>query len=181
MHYKARKTFHRASRTLKMVNHALDKARANHYAFEAALRKKNEKMAQEKGAKLAHKERKKKRELERKKLGIKTEGAFASYLSKQALKHGLLAKMSVKEGMIAKKKALEAEEIEEELGNTAGVKQTAQLRQSLDHERTAADLAAKAAAMEDAVANGGGIPGSVKKMLTAVETEANKSQTQMLG
>jgi len=60
MHYKARKTFHRASRTLKMVNHALDKARANHYAFEAALRKKNEKMAQEKGAKLAHKERKKK-------------------------------------------------------------------------------------------------------------------------
>merc|ERR1711988_435989 len=66
LHYRCRKTFHRANRVLKLVNAALDHARKNHYA---------------------HKERRAKSEARRKALGIKTKEEYAAFLAKQALKY----------------------------------------------------------------------------------------------
>merc|ERR1712216_77741 len=72
LHYRCRKTFHRANRVLKLVNAALDHARKNHYAHKEAVMKQTQKITMEKAAKLAHKERRMKSEARRKALGIKT-------------------------------------------------------------------------------------------------------------
>merc|ERR1712225_192693 len=85
LHYRCRKTFHRANRVLKLVNAALDHARKNHYAHKEAVMKQTQKITMEKAAKLAHKERRMKSEARRKALGIKTKEEYAAYLAKQAL------------------------------------------------------------------------------------------------
>merc|ERR1711924_495472 len=83
LHYRCRKTFHRANRVLKLVNAAFDHARKNHYAHKEAVMKQTQKITMEKAAKLAHKERRMKSEARRKALGIKTKQEYAAYLAKQ--------------------------------------------------------------------------------------------------
>merc|ERR1711970_1333553 len=88
LHYRARKTFHRGQRTLKLVNSALMMARKNHYAHKKALMKREQKAVAEKAAKLAFKEKSKKSEQRRKQRGIKTKEEYAATLAGEALKDG---------------------------------------------------------------------------------------------
>merc|ERR1712230_197664 len=145
LHYRCRKTFHRANRVLKLVNAALNHARKNHYAHKEAVMKQTQKITMEKAAKLAHKERRMKSEARRKALGIKTKQEYAAYLAKQALKFGELARddarKAAKAGKLAAAKALESANVKAELG------------------------AAKAAKMEDAIVTGGHIPHEVQELV----------------
>merc|ERR1711907_553920 len=149
LHYRCRKTFHRANRVLKLVNAALDHARKNHYAHKEAVMKQTQKITMEKAAKLAHKERRAKSEARRKALGIKTKEEYAAYLAKQALKFGELARddarKAAKAGKLAAAKALESANVKAELGGAKGKKtSTKTVTEALQRENIAADLAAKA-------------------------------------
>jgi len=163
LHYRARKMFHRANRVLKLVNTALKHARENHYAHKEAVMKRTQKVTAEAAAKLAHKERRAKSEARRKKLGIKTKEEYASYLAKQALKYGEIARndarKAAKAGKLAAEKALESSNVKAELGTKPT--STATVQEALHRENIAADLATKAAKMEDAIVTGGRVPKEV--------------------
>merc|ERR1719261_132270 len=170
LHYRCRKTFHRANRVLKLVNAALNHARKNHYAHKEAVMKQTQKITMEKAAKLAHKERRMKSEARRKALGIKTKQEYAAYLAKQALKFGELARddarKAAKAGKLAAAKALESANVKAELGGAKGKKtSTKTVTEALQRENIAADLAAKAAKMEDAIVTGGHIPHEVQELV----------------
>merc|ERR1719163_1463479 len=170
LHYRCRKTFHRANRVLKLVNAALNHARKNHYAHKEAVMKQTQKITMEKAAKLAHKERRMKSEARRKALGIKTKQEYAAYLAKQALKYGELARddarKAAKAGKLAAAKALESANVKAELGGAKGKKtSTKTVTEALQRENIAADLAAKAAKMEDAIVTGGHIPHEVEQLV----------------
>merc|ERR1719267_63927 len=171
LHYRCRKTFHRANRVLKLVNAALDHARKNHYAHKEAVMKQTQKITMEKAAKLAHKERRMKSEARRKALGIKTKEEYAALLAKQALKYGELARddarKAAKAGKLAAAKALESANVKAELGGAKGKKtSTKTVTEALQRENIAADLAAKAAKMEDAIVTGGHIPKQVYALIS---------------
>merc|ERR1711908_2019 len=170
LHFQARKTYHKANRILKLVQGALNRARKNHYAHKEAVLKQQQKTTMEKAAKLAHTERKAKTEARMKKLGIKTEQEYAAHLAQQALKFGELArddaKKAAKAGKIAAKQALESAHVKEDLG-VKNVTSTATVTEALERENIAADLAAKAAKMEDAIVTGGAIPTAVQQFLEA--------------
>merc|ERR1711881_782286 len=171
LHYRCRKTFHRANRVLKLVNAALNHARKNHYAHKEAVMKQTQKITMEKAAKLAHKERRMKSEARRKALGIKTKQEYAAYLAKQALKFGDLARddarKAAKAGKLAAAKALESANVKAELGGAKGKKtSTKTVTEALQRENIAADLAAKAAKMEDAIVTGGHIPKAVMALVS---------------
>merc|ERR1712216_1080798 len=93
----------------------------------------------------------------RKKLGIATKEEYAAYLAKEALKYGNLAKddahKAAKAGKLAAEKALESSNVKAELG--AKPTSTATVKEALQREEIAADLATKAAKMEDAIVTGG--------------------------
>merc|ERR1711881_200718 len=167
LHYRCRKTFHRANRVLKLVNAALNHARKNHYAHKEAVMKQTQKITMEKAAKLAHKERRMKSEARRKALGIKTKQEYAALLAKQALKYGELARddarKAAKAGKLAAAKALESANVKAELGGAKGKKtSTKTVTEALQRENIAADLAAK---MEDAIVTGGHIPHEVQELV----------------
>jgi len=168
LHFQARKTYHKANRILKLVQGALNRARKNHYAHKEAVLKQQQKTTMEKAAKLAHTERKAKTEARMKKLGIKTKQEYAAHLAQQALKFGELArddaKKAAKAGKIAAKQALESAHVKEDLG-VKNVTSTATVTEALERENIAADLAAKAAKMEDAIVTGGKIPKIVQELL----------------
>merc|ERR1712205_118060 len=171
LHYRCRKTFHRANRVLKLVNAALNHARKNHYAHKEAVMKQTQKITMEKAAKLAHKERRMKSEARRKALGIKTKQEYAAYLAKQALKFGELARddarKAAKAGKLVAAKALESANVKAELGGAKGKKtSTKTVTEALQRENIAADLAAKAAKMEDAIVTGGHIPKAVMALVS---------------
>merc|ERR1712124_175521 len=170
LNYRCRKMFHRANRVLKLVNTALTHARKNHYAHKEAVMKQTQKITMEKAAKLAHKERRMKSEARRKALGIKTKQEYAAYLAKQALKFGELARddarKAAKAGKLAAAKALESANVKAELGGAKGKKtSTKTVTEALQRENIAADLAAKAAKMEDAIVTGGHIPHEVQELV----------------
>jgi len=170
LHYRCRKTFHRANRVLKLVNAALNHARKNHYAHKEAVMKQTQKITMEKAAKLAHKERRMKSEARRKALGIKTKQEYAAYLAKQALKYGELARddarKAAKAGKLAAQKALESANVKADLSGAKGKKaSTKTVTEALQRENIAADLAAKAAKMEDAIVTGGHIPKEVQQLV----------------
>merc|ERR1712216_523242 len=152
IHFRARKTFHLANRVLKLVEAALKHARDNHYAHKEAEMKREQKTTMEKAAKIADKEREAKSEARRKKLGIKTKQEYAAYLAKEALKFGQEAtddaKKAAKAGKLAAEKAEESAHVKERLG-VKNVTNTATVTEALQRENIAADLAAKAAKMED--------------------------------
>merc|ERR1712023_100678 len=191
LHYRCRKTFHRANRVLKLVNAALNHARKNHYAHKEAVMKQTQKITMEKAAKLAHKERRMKSEARRKALGIKTKEEYAAYLAKQALKYGELARDDAKKaaeaGKLAAEKAKESAHVKSKLGVNAT--STATVTEALQRENIAADLAAKAAQMEDAIVTGGEVPqvvmdliadktGQVREnVLSAARASAAETQT----
>merc|ERR1711924_451712 len=103
-----------------------------------------------------------------KKLGIKTKQEYAAHLAQQALKFGELArddaKKAAKAGKIAAKQALESAHVKEDLG-VANVTDTATVTEALQRENIAADLAAKAAKMEDAIVTGGKVPQVVMDLI----------------
>merc|ERR1712196_576970 len=68
----------------------------NHSAHKEATMKREEKVTQEKAAKLADKERSAKSEAKRKALGIATKQEYAAYLAKEALKFGEVARDDAK-------------------------------------------------------------------------------------
>jgi len=177
LHYRCRKMFHRANRVLKLVNTALTHARKNHYAHKEAVMKRTQKVTAEAAAKLAHKERRAKSEARRKKLGIATKEEYAAYLAKEALKYGNLAKddahKAAKAGKLAAEKALESSNVKAELG--AKPTSTATVKEALQREEIAADLATKAAKMEDAIVTGGRVPKTVMALITdsSGKTDAN--------
>merc|ERR1712080_582526 len=171
LHYRCRKTFHRANRVLKLGNAALDHARKNHYAHKEAVMKQTQKITMEKAAKLAHKERRAKSEARRKALGIKTKEEYAALLAKQALKYGELARddahKAAKAGKLAAAKALESANVKAELSGAKGKKtSTKTVTEALQRENIAADLAAKAAKMESAIVTGGHIPKAVMALVS---------------
>merc|ERR1711918_193099 len=133
-----------------------------------AVLKQRQKTTMEKAAKLAHTERKAKTEARMKKLGIKTKQEYAAHLAQQALKFGELArddaKKAAKAGKIAAKQALESAHVKQDLG-VKNATSTATVTEALERENIAADLAAKAAKMEDAIVTGGHIPKVVQEIL----------------
>lgn len=168
LHYRARQTYHRANRVLKLVQSALGNARKNHDAHKEATLKVQRKSTMEKAAKLQHQERSAKSDARRKKLGIKTKQEYAMHLAQQALKFGELAradaKKAAKAGKIAAKEALESAHVKESLG-VKNATSTALVTEALERENIAADLASKAAEMEDAIVTGGKIPKAVQQLL----------------
>merc|ERR1711990_1120370 len=122
LHYRARKTFHKANRVLKMVEAALGEARKNHYAHKEAVMKREQKVTMEKASKLSDKERSAKSEAKRKALGIKTKQEYAASLAKEALKYGKIAaadaKKAAKAGKLAAEKAKESAHVKKSLGAT---------------------------------------------------------------
>merc|ERR1711934_548803 len=168
LHFRARKTFHKANRVLKMVEAALGEARKNHYAHKEAVMKQTQKITMEKASKLSEKERTAKSEAKRKALGIKTKQEYAAYLAKEALKYGELArddaKKAAKSGKLAAEKAEESAHVKAKLG-VANVTDTATVTEALQRENIAADLAAKAAKMEDAIVTGGKVPQVVMDLI----------------
>merc|ERR1711871_1699135 len=170
IHYRARKAFHEANRVLKLVTAALNDARKNHYAHKEATMKREQKVTMEKAAKLSDKERTAKSEARRKALGIKTKQEYAAYLAKEALKYGEVARDDAKKaaeaGKLAADKAAESAHVKEKLG-VSNVTSTATVSEALQRETIAADLAAKAAKMEDAIVTGGAIPTAVEQFLEA--------------
>merc|ERR1711998_369664 len=168
LHFRARKTFHKANRVLKMVEAALGEARKNHYAHKEAVMKREQKVTMEKASKLSDKERSAKSEARRKALGIKTKQEYAAYLAKEALKFGEVARDDAKKaaqaGKLAADKAAESAHVKAKLG-VKNVTSTATVTEALQRENIAADLAAKAATMEDAIVNGDPIPQAVQELL----------------
>merc|ERR1711988_1231495 len=191
IHYRARKTFHAANRVLKLVEAALNDARKNHYAHKEAVMKRSQKVTMEKAAKLADKERTAKSEAKRKALGIKTKQEYAAYLAKMSLKYGEVARDDAKKaaeaGKLAAEKAKESAHVKSKLGVNAT--STATVTEALQRENIAADLAAKAAQMEDAIVTGGEVPqvvmdliadktGQVREdVLSAARASAAETQT----
>merc|ERR1711988_1880739 len=169
LHYRARKTFHKANRVMKLVEAALGDARKNHYAHKEAVMKRTQKVTAEKASKLQDKERSAKSEAKRKALGIKTKQEYAAYLAKEALKYGEVARDDAKKaaeaGKLAAEKAKESAHVKSKLG-VHGTS-TATVTEALQRENIAADLAAKAAKMEDAIVTGGAIPTAVQQFLEA--------------
>jgi hypothetical protein len=168
LHYRARKTFHKANRVLKMVEAALGEARKNHYAHKEAVMKREQKVTMEKASKLSDKERTAKSEARRKALGIKTKQEYAAYLAKEALKYGEVARDDAKKaaaaGKLAADKAAESAHVKSKLG-VKNVTSTATVTEALQRETIAADLAKKAAQMEDAIVTGGKIPAIVQELI----------------
>jgi len=168
IHYRARKMFHRANRVLKLVETALNSARKNHYAHKEAAMKRQQKLTSENASKLQEKERAAKSEARRKALGIKTKQEYAAYLAKEALKYGKLAaddaKKAAKAGKIAAEKAKESAGVKSRLGVKKPTS-TSTVTEALQRENIAADLAKKAASMEDAIVTGGKIPKKVLELL----------------
>merc|ERR1712146_560953 len=88
---------------------------------------------------------------------------YAALLAKQALKYGELARddarKAAKAGKLAAAKAPESANVKAELGGAKGKKtSTKTVTEALQRENIAADLAAKAAKMEDAIVTGGHSP-----------------------
>jgi len=170
LHYRCRKTFHRANRVLKLVTAALNHARKNHYAHKEALMKQQQKMTMEKAAKLQHRERRAKSEARRKALGIKTKQEYAAYLAKKALRYGQLARddarKSAKAGKLAAMEALRSANVKAELsGKPVKKGSTKTVNEALERENIAASLATKAAKMEDAIVSGGRVPKEVEQIV----------------
>merc|ERR1711907_628159 len=168
LHFRARKTFHKANRVLKMGEAALGEARKNHYAHKEAVMKREQKVTMEKASKLSDKERSAKSEAKRKALGIKTKQEYAAYLAKEALKFGEVARDDAKKaaqaGKLAADKAAESAHVKSKLG-VKNVTSTATVTEALQRESIAADLAKKAAEMEDAIVTGGKIPAIVQELI----------------
>lgn len=168
IHYSARKMFHRANRVITLVKTALDSARKNHSAHKEAAMKRESKVTAEKAAKLADKERAMKSEAKRKALGIKTKQEYAAYLAKEALTYGKLAsddaKKAAKAGKLAAEKAKESANVKRRLG--VKPKSIATVTEAIQRETIAADLAKKAADMEDAIVTGSKIPKKVLELLS---------------
>merc|ERR1711964_842345 len=93
--------------------------------------------------------------------------AYAAHLAAEALKYGKEAqknaKNAAKEGKIAAEKALESANVKAELSHKPT--STAVVSEALHRENIAADLATKAAKMEDAIVTGGKIPKEVEVLL----------------
>merc|ERR1712167_237564 len=132
-------------------------ARKNHYAHKEAAMKRQQKLTSENASKLQEKERAAKSEARRKALGIKTKQEYAAYLAKEALKYGKLAaddaKKAAKAGKIAAEKAKESAGVKSRLGVKKPTS-TSTVTEALQRENIAADLAKKAASMEDAIVTG---------------------------
>merc|ERR1712216_371317 len=168
IHFQARKTFHAANRALKLVEKALNIARKNHYAHKEAVMKRAQKVTMEKASKLQDKERSAKSEAKRKALGIKTKQEYAAYLAKEALKYGEVARDDAKKaaeaGKLAAEKAKESAHVKSKLG--VEPTSTSTVTEALQRENIAADLAKKAASMEDAIVTGGKIPAKVLDLIS---------------
>jgi len=169
IHFQARKMFHRANRVIKLVEVALNSARKNHYSHKEASMKREQKVTMEKAAKLADKERSVKSEVKRKALGIETKQEYAAYLANEALKFGNIASEDAKKaaaaGKMAAEKAAESAHVKSKLGVKKPTS-TATVTEALQRENIAADLAKKAAAMEDAIVTGGEIPKKIMELLS---------------
>merc|ERR1711998_475452 len=167
IHFHARKTFHKANRVLKLVEAALNDARKNHYAHKEAVMKRSQKVTMEKAAKIADKERTEKSEARRRALGIKTKQEYAAYLANQALKYGEVARddaqKAAEAGKLAAEKAAESAHVKSKLGVNAT--STESVDEAVQRESIAADLAAKAAQMEDAIVTGGEVPQVVMDLI----------------
>jgi len=168
LHYRARKTFHKANRVLKLVTSALNNARKNSFAHKEAETKRQQKLTLEKATKLQAKEQHMKDEEKRKKQGIKTKEEYAAYLAKEALKFGEVArddaKKAAKAGKMAAEKAEASARVKAELGIKSKTS-TAPVTEALERENIAADLASKAASMESAIVTGGHIPKIVQELI----------------
>merc|ERR1712167_185207 len=116
--------------------------------------KREQKVTMEKASKLSDKERTAKSEARRKALGIKTKQEYAAYLAKEAAAAGKLAA----------DKAAESAHVKSKLG-VKNVTSTATVTEALQRESIAADLAKKAAEMEDAIVTGGKIPAIVQELI----------------
>merc|ERR1712159_628827 len=180
LHYRARKTFYRANRVLKMVTTALEMARKNSFAHKEAATKRDQKITMEKASKLQAKEKNIKSEEARKRLGIKTREEYAAYLAKEALKFGEVARDDAKKaaaaGKLAAEKAKASAHIKAQLGIKSATS-TAPVTEALERENIAADLATKAASMESAIVTGSKIPKIVQELLESGNTKQSMLET----
>lgn len=167
IHYRARKTFHEANRVMKLVEAALADARKNHYSHKEAVMKRTQKVTEEKASKLQDQERTAKSEAKRKALGIETKQEYAAYLANEALKYGEVARddaqKAAEAGKLAAEKAAESAHVKSKLGVNAT--STESVDEAVQRENIAADLAAKAAQMEDAIVTGGEVPQVVMDLI----------------
>jgi len=180
LHFRARKTFHRANRVLKMVTTALEMARKNSNAHKEAVTKRQQKITMEKASKLQAKEKNIKSEEARKRLGIETKEEYAAYLAKEALKFGEVARDDAKKAAAAGKLAAEKAEASAHIKAQLGIKSatsTAPVTEALERENIAADLATKAASMESAIVTGEKIPKIVQELLDSGSNKQSMLET----
>merc|ERR1712046_268464 len=84
------------------------------------------------------------------------------------------AKKAAKAGKLAAEKAEESAHVKERLG-VKNVTNTATVTEALQRENIAADLAAKAARMEDAIVTGGSIPKEVQTLVMSAKGHVRKA------
>lgn len=176
LHFRARKTYHRANRVLKLVNAALARARKNHFAHKEAVMKQTQKITMEKAAKLKAQERAYKAAARKKANALAAREKQAAELAKEALKYGEIArddaKKAAKAGKIAAKKALESAKLKAKLSNKKKGKKKGKARSTkmvtiaLQRETIAAKLADKAAKMENAIVTGSPLPKEVEQLVS---------------
>lgn len=166
LHYKCRRTFHRANRVLKLVTAALDRARKNHYSHKEATMKQTQKITMEKAAKLKAQEYKHKVKKNRAAKERAKREKVAAKLAQQALKYGEAArndaKAAAKAGKIAATNALASARLKAKLSGKKK-RSTKMVQTALHRETIAANLADKAARMERAIVTGGKIPKEVEE------------------
>jgi hypothetical protein len=165
LHYRARKTYHKAARILKLVLAALKIIRKDHYIHKEKVFKQQQKAMKEKAEKMAHKERKSKTAERQKKSGIASKWAYAAKLADEAMKQGNIArreaKKAAKAGKIAAQKALESAEVKADLFKAHHPNKKVsfeEVESAVDRESRTALFAARAAQIEDAIARGQTLP-----------------------
>jgi len=190
LHYRARKTFHRGQRVLKVVDAALALARKNHYARKKAMLKREQQAVAEKATKLKAKEKSKKSEQRRKQRGIKTEEEYAAKLADEALEDGKAAGKymgkAAQAGRIAASKLLEAAEVKASLYREqhAGPPSRGAINANVRMEAGAAVLASKASQMEDSAVlsrkNGDGQPLLLEKVWQPADAREERANAHQL-
>jgi len=176
IHYRARKTYHRGNRVLKMVSDALQAVHNSHAAHKKAAIQRQQEIVTAQATALAAKEKSKKSEERRKARGIKTNEEYAAKLADEALTAGERAEAYMKKaataGTKAAQKIMEAAEVKSDLYDSqAGVATTGEGRVAqISREASAALLASQASQMEAASVGGHPVQSRVPVLVAAATT-----------
>jgi len=182
LHYRARKTYHRGNKTLKLVAEALEIARKNHHAHKDALAKQQERVLQDKAAALAEKEGRQKRNERRKELGIESKEEYAAKLATEALDAGKNAadwmKKAAIAGSLAAAKIMEAAEVKATIYAEEFPGKQAEVAERVSREASAALLASQATQVMRASVKGQQVAPDFMELSNRLQEHGFKEQVQ---